>query len=81
MVAISAPAVANIASLSIYKKFLSFISSLPLCIVDAPIPAIYLTKSYSRPDLSELDRYHAEFGDVGSKYMKRCLPSLKIPKQ
>ena len=81
MVAISAPAVANIASLSIYKNFLSSISSLPLCIVDAPIPAIYLAKSYSRPDLSELDQYHAKFGDVGIKYMKRCLPSLKIPKQ
>lgn len=54
---------------------------LPSYVEDGPLPAAMLAKSYKRPDLSELDRYHAKFGDVGIKYMKRCMPHLKIPKQ
>ena len=40
-----------------------------------------LARSYKKPGLIDIDRYHAKFGDVGIKYMKRCLPDLKIPQQ
>jgi hypothetical protein len=40
-----------------------------------------LAQHYIRSDLTDLDRYHAKFGDVGVNYIKRALPSLKIPKQ
>jgi len=55
--------------------------SLPAEIPDGPLPASLLARTYIKPGLSELDRYHAKFGDVGIKYMKRCLPALKVPKK
>ena len=54
---------------------------LPSIVDDGPLPAALLAKSYKKPGLSDLDRYHAKFGDIGIKYMKRCMPSLQIPKQ
>ena len=45
------------------------------------LPAALLAKTYIKSDLSEIDRYHAKFGDVGIKYIKRALPGLKIPSQ
>ena len=45
------------------------------------LPQALLAKVYVRPGLDEIDRYHAKFGDVGIKYLKRCVPSLKIPTQ
>ena len=45
------------------------------------LPAALLAKTYVKNDLSQIDRYHAKFGDVGIKYMKRAMPSLKIPSQ
>jgi hypothetical protein len=36
---------------------------------------------YVKPGLDEVDRYHAKFGDIGVRYLKRCLPNLKIPTQ
>jgi hypothetical protein len=45
------------------------------------LPAALLAKTYIKHDLSQTDRYHAKFGDVGIKYMKRAMPSLKIPSQ
>ena len=54
---------------------------LPEEITGDSIPMALLARSYTKPGLSDLDRYHAKFGDVGIKYMKRCLPDLKIPKE
>jgi hypothetical protein len=51
---------------------------LPLVISDKPSAAL-LAKSYINPSLSDIDRFHAKFGDVGIKYLKRCMPNLKIP--
>ena len=45
------------------------------------LPAALLAKTYIKNDLSQIDRYHAKFGDVGIKYIKRAMPSLKIPSQ
>ena len=56
-------------------------SVLPIEIPAKAIPAALLSKTYIKPGLSDIDRYHAKLGDVGIKYMKRCLPDLKIPKQ
>ena len=50
-------------------------------ISDIPLTSAFLAKTYKLPGLSDLDKYHSKFGDVGIKYMKRCMPSLKIPKQ
>ena len=75
------PAVVDSLTLSSKNFYLVSIADLPSLIPDAPIPTIHLAKSYRMPNLSELDRYHAKFGDVGIKYMKRCMPHLKIPKQ
>ena len=52
---------------------------LPRVIIGPCIPAVLLAKTYTKPGLSELDRYHAKFGDVGIKYIKRCKPELKFP--
>ena len=55
---------------------------LPEFIEDAQeLPAALLAKTYKNPNLSDVDKYHAKFGDVGIKYIKRAMPSLKIPKQ
>ena len=54
---------------------------LPLVIVDEPLNSTFLAKSYKHPDLSQIDKYHAKLGDIGIKYMKRCMPTLKIPSQ
>ena len=55
---------------------------LPVNIVDdGALPSALLAKVYLKPGLSEIDRYHAKFGDIGIKYLKRCRPSLKIPNQ
>jgi hypothetical protein len=45
------------------------------------LPTTLLAKSYIKNDLSQIDRYHAKFGDVGIKYIKRVMPSLKVPAQ
>lgn len=45
------------------------------------LPISLLAKTYIKPGLSDLDRFHAKFGDVGIKYIKRSIPSLKIPKK
>jgi hypothetical protein len=56
--------------------------SLPAVIRDGVgLPAALLAKSYIKHDLSQIDRYHAKFGDIGIKYMKRAMPTLKIPSQ
>jgi hypothetical protein len=45
------------------------------------LPVTLLARVYIKPGLSEVDRYHAKFGDIGIKYLKRCIPSLKVPTQ
>jgi hypothetical protein len=55
--------------------------TLPATVGEAGIPSALLAKVYLKPGLSEIDRYHAKFGDIGVKYLKRCLPKLKIPNQ
>jgi hypothetical protein len=45
------------------------------------LPQALLAKVYVKPGLDEVDRYHAKFGDIGVRYLKRCLPNLKIPTQ
>ena len=55
--------------------------NLPKDVPDEPLPAALLGRTYAKPGLTEIDRYHAKFGDVGIKYMKRCLPDLKVPHQ
>jgi hypothetical protein len=45
------------------------------------LPCALLARTYRKVGLSDLDRYHAKFGDIGVKYLKRCLPELHIPKQ
>ena len=45
------------------------------------LPSTLLAKTYIKSDISHIDRYHAKFGDIGIKYIKRALPSLKIPQQ
>jgi len=45
------------------------------------LPAALLAKVYVKPGLSEAERYHAKFGDIGAKYLKRIMPTLKIPTQ
>ena len=78
----SLPVVKVISVPELFSMPLSLQKNFPLTIgVDGPIIGALLAKSYRRPDLSDLDRWHAKMGDVGIKYMKRCLPSLKIPKQ
>ena len=52
--------------------------SFPETIPDVPDQAL-LASTYSKEGLSELDRYHAKFGDVGVKSLKKALPHLKIP--
>ena len=54
---------------------------LPDFITGPCIPTVLLAKSYIKPGLSDLDRYHAKFGDVGVKYLQRCKPELKVPKE
>ena len=49
--------------------------------VDGALPAALLARTYRKPGLSEIDRFHAKFGDCGIKYLKRCLPNLTVPKQ
>jgi transposase InsO family protein len=56
-------------------------NKLPSEIPDAPISAALLAKTYKHPNLNEVDKYHAKLGDIGIKYMKRCLPNLKLPSQ
>jgi transposase InsO family protein len=48
---------------------------------DGSLPSVLLAKTYIKEGLSDVDRYHAKFGDVGVKYIRRALPSLKVPKQ
>ena len=45
------------------------------------LPIALLARTYKKQGLSDVDRYHAKFGDCGVKYLKRCLPKLPIPKQ
>jgi hypothetical protein len=45
------------------------------------LPEALLAKVYVRPGLSEVERYHGKFGDIGAKYLKRIMPTLKIPAQ
>lgn len=45
------------------------------------LPTTLLARTYIKEGLSDLERYHAKFGDIGIKYIKRAMPSLKIPKQ
>ena len=58
------------------------LEKLPAIIADAEaLPTALLAKTYVKEGLSEVERYHAKCGDVGSKYLKRAFPALKIPKQ
>ena len=45
------------------------------------LPQTLLAKVYVKPGTSEIERYHAKFGDIGMKYLKRCMPMLKVPTQ
>jgi len=67
----------------IETKQIEYIEKLPdvITTVGDKLPTSLLAKTYVKQGLSDLDRYHAKLGDIGIKYMKRCLPSLKIPKQ
>jgi hypothetical protein len=53
---------------------------LPASIQESPdgLPTTMLAKTYKRPDLSDVDRYHAKFGDVGIKY-QTCPPFSQDP--
>ena len=52
---------------------------LPELVCDGPtLPSALLARTI-KDGLSVLDRYHSKFGDVGIKYIKRAMPSLKIP--
>ena len=63
------------------SPFLCNFGDLPEEIIDAPLPSAMLARSYKKPSLIDIDRYHATFGDVGIKCTKRCLRDLKIPQQ
>jgi len=45
------------------------------------LPEALLAKVYVKPGMSEIERYHAKLGDIGLKYLKRCMPLLKLPAQ
>ena len=73
-------ALANIPAIP--ARFISQVcewGDLPLVIPDKPIPATLLAKSYTEPSLSQVERMHAKCGDVGIKFLKRIMPSLKVP--
>ena len=55
---------------------------LPLIVADGEtLPATLLARTYVKEGLSDLERYHAKFGDVGLKYIHRCVPTVKVPKK
>ena len=43
------------------------------------LPTALLARTYIKEGLSEVNRYHAKCSDMGIKYLKRALPSLKVP--
>jgi hypothetical protein len=61
----------------------SVVEKLP-SVIECPngvLPEALLARVYVKPGLSDLERYHAKFGDIGVKYIKRCLPEISIPRQ
>ncbi len=86
----------NIAALSVINSLsvdaIPAIVSTPLAVCDwgnlpdvvlddVKLPAALLSRTYMKPDLSQIERMHAKFGHVGIKQIKRILPSLVIPKK
>ena len=62
------------------KEETNKMEELPKFVADGlTLPTTMLAKTYIKDGLSVLDRYHAKFGDVGIKYIKRAMPTLKIP--
>ena len=55
-------------SMAIIPILPSEILQLPQVIEDKPISTALLAKTYIKPGLSEIDRYHAKLGDVGIKW-------------
>jgi hypothetical protein len=52
-----------------------------ICEYNNGLPQSLLAKVYVKQGMSEIERYHAKFGDIGMKYLKRCLPMLRVPTQ
>src|SRR6185437_16620294 len=49
-------------------------------IIGDEVLAVMLARTYIKAGLSDLERFHAKFGDVGLKDIKRCMPDVSIPK-
>ena len=53
-------------------------SDMPGMVTDDQVQTL-LAHVYVKPGLSEVDRYHAKLGDIGSAAMRKAVPHLKPP--
>ena len=76
----STPAV-SLSKIKPKENVLASWPDVPSTIADDANVCANLARTYPKEGMTDLERYHAKFGDVGTKAMKRAMPELSVPKK